>query len=212
MDLRQDEVLGGLIVGDVIPEQWGSPARRADFFDLKADLDAVFRLSGDASMFSFLPGDHPALHPGQSARIECAGKSVGYAGMLHPGFSSKLELNGNVFLFELAVQALTTGVLPAFSPLSKFPAIRRDLAVVVDEAVSFEQIRRCVVEAEPDLLRNVMLFDVYQGEKVDSRLKSLALGLILQASSQTLTDQDVEASIARILKQLAARFGARLRD
>jgi phenylalanyl-tRNA synthetase beta chain len=102
--------------------------------------------------------------------------------------------------------------LPAFSPLSRFPAIRRDLAILIDAEVPYERVRDCVAEAASDLLRDVVVFDVYQGENIDSGLKSLALGLILQASSQTLTDQDVEQAISRVLARLESELGARLRD
>jgi phenylalanyl-tRNA synthetase beta chain len=210
--LRQDRTLAGLLVGDVIPEQWGEPPRAADFFDAKADVEAVLCLAGGSTGSGFVPARHPALHPGQTARIERDGRQVGLLGMLHPALAADMDIAGNAFLFELALDVLADGVLPAFTPISKFPAIRRDLAIVVDRGLPYQKVRDCVSAAAPDLLRELLLFDVYQGEKIDSGLKSLALGLILQASSQTLTDKDVERIVGRILERLEVELGARLRD
>jgi len=210
--LRQENVLSGLVTGAALPEQWGAPSRSADFYDLKADLDAVLATTGAADAFRYIPAEHPALHPGQAARIEREGHLIGLMGMLHPGLSARLDMDGNAFLFEISLEAMGQGVLPAFKPLSKFPTVRRDLAVVLPEDVEHRRVHDCILAAEPELLRKIVLFDVYQGEKIDSGLKSLALGLIFQAPSQTLTDADVERAIARVLARLGDELGARLRD
>jgi phenylalanyl-tRNA synthetase beta chain len=186
--------------------------RSADFFDLKADLEAILGLTGDLASFCFLPAGHPALHPGQAARIERSGRGVGVMGMLHPGLAAELDIIGNAFLFQLEVEALGEGALPSFVSLSKFPTIRRDLAIVVNDEIPYQQVRECVTAAASDFLRDLVLFDVYQGDKIDSGTKSLALGLILQASSQTLTEQQVELTISRVLQRLETELGARLRD
>jgi phenylalanyl-tRNA synthetase beta chain len=211
-ELRQDMVLGGLVVGISAPEQWGMKARPADFYGAKADLEAVLGLTGRPDQFRFTAAEHPALHPGQAARIVDGGRAIGLLGMLHPAVAAELDINGNAFLFELELSALEPGRLPAFAPLSRFPAIRRDLAILVDADVSFDRVRDCVSAAASDLLRDLVLFDVYQGDKIDSGLKSLALGLILQASSQTLTDHEVEQTISRVLTCIESELGARLRD
>jgi phenylalanyl-tRNA synthetase beta chain len=112
----------------------------------------------------------------------------------------------------LDLEALSTGVLPRYSPISRFPAIRRDLALVLDESLPYEEVKRCVRSALPDFLRDLLLFDVYVGENIDSGRKSLALGLILQASSQTLTDESVDEAVALVLDRLQSELGARLRD
>lgn len=209
---RQDAILGGLAVGPVDPEQWGQSMRGGDFFDLKADVEAVLGLTGCPGVFAFVPAEHPALHPGQTARIERDGREVGILGMLHPALAERLDIGADAYLFELALEGLSAGRLPVFQPLSKFPSIRRDIAILVDAAVSRAQVEACIAAAEPDLLQEIVLFDVYQGDKIDAGRKSLALGLILQASSQTLTDQEVDRSIARILARLESDIGARLRD
>ena len=210
--LVQEPMIGGLVVGGVDPEQWGQPTRGAEFYDLKSDLESILAQSGAPEHFAFVPGSHPALHPGQTARIECQGRAVGMMGMLHPALAAELDLAGDAYLFELEQAALSTGVLPRFTPVSRFPAIRRDLALVIDGSVPFAAVEACVRAAASDLLRELVLFDVYAGANIDSGRKSLALGLILQASSQTLTDELVEGTVNRVLARLTSEFGARLRD
>jgi phenylalanyl-tRNA synthetase beta chain len=210
--LAQQPVISGLMTGPVYPEQWGQRARDADFFDLKSDVEALLALTGAEERFSFAPGSHPALHPGQTACVECLGAPVGLIGMLHPALTSKLDLGGDVFLFELELDPLATGSMPKFAPISRFPAIRRDIAIVVDQGVSDADVARCIRSAASDLLRDLILFDVYAGENIDSGRKSLAFGLILQASSQTLTDEEVEGTVSRVLARLESDLGARLRD
>jgi len=211
-ELAQNARLAGLVVGPSVPEQWGMPVRPVDFYSAKADLEAVLALTGDPDRFRFLPAEHPALHPGQTARIERDGRKIGLLGMLHPALAAELDIDGNAFLFEITLSELQGGRLPVFEPLSRFPAIRRDLAIVVDADVTYDQVRACAATAASDLLRDLILFDVYQGPKIDSGKKSLAFGLILQASSQTLTDQEIDETISRVLTQLESELGANLRD
>jgi phenylalanyl-tRNA synthetase beta chain len=210
--LTQEPGVGALVIGALDPEQWGQPVRPADFFDLKADLEAILALGGDPGRFQFVPDAHPALHPGQLARIALEGRTVGRIGMLHPRLASELDLVGDAYLFELDLAALDAGAIPRFSPISRFPAIRRDLALVLDEGIPYARVEACVRSALPDLLRDVTLFDVYQGANIDSGRKSLALGLILQASSQTLTDEAVDGAVALVLGRLQSELGALLRD
>jgi len=211
-ELQQHPMLAGLISGSVEPEQWGQGTRGADFFDLKGDLEALLALTGQPSELLFQPAQHPALHPGQSAQVECAGRPSGWIGMLHPQLQHKLDLPGDTFLFEIDLEVLGEGRLPAFQPLSKFPQIRRDIAIVADAATSYRQIRDLVADAAGEILKDIRLFDVYTGEHIESGRKSLALGLILQASSHTLTDEQVEDVVGRVLKTLETEIGAQLRD
>jgi phenylalanyl-tRNA synthetase beta chain len=210
--IRQEPMLSGLVAGPALPEQWGAAARPADFYDVKADVEAVLALTGAGEAFELVPGAHPALHPGQSARIERAGELVGWLGMVHPELEARLDLAGHTFVFELRIDGLLQGRLPSFEPLSRFPSIRRDLAIVVDRSVSYAQVRRCVERAAPDTLQAMRLFDVYTGDKVDSEARSLALGLILQDSSHTLTDEEVDAAMEAVLEALATDLGAALRE
>lgn len=211
-DIKQELMLAGLVSGALQPESWAAPERNVDFFDLKADLEALFALTGCADEFQFQAETHNALHPGQSARITRGDEQVGWIGKLHPQLEQKLDLSSGVYLFEIGLNRLMEGRLPAFKPLSKYPSIRRDIAIVVDQAVGFDQIRQTIRESVPEILREILIFDVYTGEKVDSGRKSLALGLILQESSHTLTDENVERVMAQIVAALVERYNAQLRD
>ena len=210
--LTQTPGLGGLICGSAAPEQWGQVTRPADFFDLKADVEALLALSVAPERFCFVPGSHPALHPGQTARIECAGQAIGLIGMLHPSLATRLDLGGDCYLFELDLAPLSPGRLPAYRPISRYPSIRRDIAILVDAEVSHAAVADCIRAAAGELLRDLVLFDVYTGKNIESGRKSLALGLILQASSQTLTDDVIDETMGRILARLTSELGARLRD
>ncbi|MEJ1411416.1 MAG: phenylalanine--tRNA ligase subunit beta [Candidatus Sedimenticola sp. (ex Thyasira tokunagai)] len=210
--IDQDIMLAGLITGPAAPEQWGDPARKVDFYDLKADIEAVLELTGCPGTFTFVAAEHPSLHPGQSARIMRGDEALGWIGMLHPELEKKLGLNERAYLFEVKKDGALDGCLPAFKPLSKYPSIRRDIAVVVDESVSFGAIRDAVREMAPEILQDILIFDVYTGEKVDSGRKSLALGLILQETSHTLTDQEVDDVMGGVLETLTNQFSAQLRD
>ncbi len=211
-EIRQDSMLSGLISGEIVSEQWGEEARNVDFFDLKADLEAVLGLTGSPEVYEFIPGEHPSLHPGQTARIERNGETVGWIGMLHPALGDKLDLSGDTFLFEIRLDLVCGEQLPAFTPISKYPSIRRDLSILVDEGVTFRQISDCIRRVAPEILQDIRLFDVYTGKNIDFGRKSLALGLILQETSHNLTDVDAEGVMARILDALRDDLNAQLRE
>lgn len=210
--LVQEPMLAALAIGERLPEQWGGSGGLMDFHHMKGDLYAVVELTGQAAEFQTSPGSHPALHPGACARIERAGALAGWIGLLHPALAKQLELPDACYLFELRLAALAEGRLPVHAPLSKFPSIRRDLALVVDRATPYAEIAAAARAAAGEWLRELLVFDVYAGEKIDSGRKSIGLGLILQAYSQTLTDQDVEGAVSRVLNQLELDFGAKLRS
>ncbi len=210
--LEQNAKLAGLVVGFSAPVQWGMQVRPVDFYSAKADLEAVLNLTGNPERFRFFPARHPALHPGQTACIEHDGHKIGMLGMLHPALAAELDINGNAFLFEIALTELQTGLPQVFEPLSRFPAIRRDLAIVVAADVTYDQVRACAASAASDLLKDLILFDVYHGPEIDSGGESLAFGLILQASSRTLTDREVDATISSVLARIKSELGATLRD
>jgi len=211
-DIKQEMPLAGLVCGAAQAEQWGVPVRTVDFFDLKADVEAVLSISRAAAPVEFRPAQHPALHPGQCAEIVRGDRVIGLLGLLHPEAEKRLDLTGPVYLFELLMEALGEAALPAFAPLSKFPSIRRDLAIVVARDLPYNRVEDCVRAAAPAIVQEIRLFDVYTGEQIDSELKSLALGLILQDSSDTLTEQRVDEAMSGILTALASELNARLRD
>ena len=207
--VRQPGMIGAIAAGSAVPEQWTHRSRAVDFYDVKGDVEALLALSGQAA--EFIEGSHPALHPGQTAAIVRGGERIGTMGTLHPELASEFKLDSAV-LFELHLEAVSTGTLPRFEALSKFPAVRRDLSVVLPETVSASAVRECVGQTGIDMLKNLELFDVYHGEGIDFRMKSISLGLIFQSSSRTLDDTEVNADLAIILDSLARKLGAVLRE
>ena len=211
-DIQQENRLSGVVYGGVEPEQWGSASRRVDFYDVKGDVEALFALTRRSEKFRFVAESHPALHPGQSARIYFEERPVGWLGAIHPTLERELDLHGQTYVFEIEASALCTKNVAKFTEISKFPAIRRDLAVVVGEEVSASAVLDCIRGVAPSSLLNLKLFDVYQGEHIDSGRKSLALGLTLQAQSRTLTDEEVDAAIETVVTTLSTKLGATLRE
>lgn len=209
--LEQRNTLAGLVLGAALGEQWGEKGRRADFFDVKADVEAILGLTGRASV-RFRAAAHHALHPGQSAEILIGGDGAGWLGMLHPQIERELGFEQPVFLFELDAGALLQRDLPRFATLSRFPHVRRDLALVVERAVPVADLLEVAAASGGTLVRDTVLFDVYQGAGVEAGKKSVALGVTLQDAEDTLTDDRVDEVMARIVERLAADFGAKLRE
>ncbi|MGB5571122.1 MAG: phenylalanine--tRNA ligase subunit beta [Sedimenticolaceae bacterium] len=211
-ELRQLPKLAGLIYGEAKAEQWGLPAHGADFFDLKADLESVLHQVADPGEFRFGAAENPVLHPGQSARVLRNAVPIGWIGLLHPAAQKALDVPAGVFLFEVELLPLRLGGIPKFEALSKFPSIRRDFSLMVDRDLPYQTVLDCVRDAAPPIVKDIQLFDVYTGKNIDSSLKSLALSLILQESSHTLTDSEVEEASSTVLGALADRLAAKLRD
>ena len=209
---KEVNMVSGLVSGPLSDEQWGRKSVVADFFDIKSDVETILRLSGAFHEFRFESSAHSALHPGQSARILRNGQPVGWVGALHPEAQAKLGLRHPAFMFELAVNATTAANMPVFSPISKFPRVRRDLAIVLPEGIAAEDIVSTARSVAGQLLVDCRLFDVYQGSGIDSGLKSVALGLILQESSRTLTDQEADQVVTAVGEALKNEFGAQIRD
>lgn len=210
--VREEEVLAGVVTGTAWPEQWGTAAREVDFYDLKGDVEALLGVTGRTGEARFLPAEHPALHPGQSAAIQVGGEEIGRMGVLHPLVQDRLGLDQRAILFELDTAALMTARVPRFKEISRFPAIRRDLSITVPEEVSAQRVLDAVRESVGKLLVHLELFDEYRGEGIDSGRKSLSLGLTLQDSSRTLKDEEVDVLQARVVAALQAQLGARLRS
>ncbi|MCR3828308.1 phenylalanine--tRNA ligase subunit beta, partial [Pseudomonas aeruginosa] len=209
--LKQEAMLAGAICGKRLPEGWANGRDGVDFFDAKADVEAVLASAGALGDFSFVPGEHPALHPGQTARIEREGRLVGYLGALHPELAKKLDLEQPVFLFELLLAEVVDGHLPKFRELSRFPEVRRDLALLVDQDVPAQDILTQIRAAAGEWLTDLRLFDVYHGKGIDPHRKSLAVGLTWQHPSRTLNDDEVNSTTQNIVTSLEERFNATLR-
>ena len=209
--LKQEPMLAGVVCGSRLPEGWAQGRETVDFFDVKADVEAVLGFAGALDAFTFVPGQHPALHPGQTARIERNGQEVGYLGALHPELVKSLGLDRAVFVFELVLAEVSEGRLPKFQELSRFPEVRRDLALLADRDVAASSVLAVIRENAGEWLTDLRLFDVYQGKGIDPHRKSLAVGLTWQHPSRTLNDDEVNATTQTILTSLEQRLNATLR-
>lgn len=199
--------IAGICYGTAVPEQWGETARKVDFYDVKADVEALTR-----GCARFVADHHPALHPGQSARIEVNGMAVGWIGGLHPKWQQHHQLPSGAVLFELDLEPLLDIGLPRFTEVAKFPPVRRDLAVVVDEFVPAQALIDAMNEESVSAVNEVALFDQYRGKGVPEGKKSLAFLVVMQDTQKTLTDEDADAAVARLLSAMAQKHGAVLRS
>ena len=187
-----------------------------DFYDVKADVEALLEGTGDRGAFAFEAAALACLHPGRSARLvrrgaTTAGNAVGWIGELHPRLVRELGFASAPILFEIDFASLRVE-LPHAREISRFPQVRRDIAVVVDEAVTSTALRERVTLTGSKVLREARIFDVYRGGGVEEGRKSVALGLIFQDNSRTLTDEDVDRLVASIVADLTAHLGARIRE
>lgn len=210
-ETHQQKMLAGLALGDAYSEQWGENARKVDFFDVKADIQAIFALTGCDVQFRF--AQQSALHPGQTAEIlSPEGKEIGWLGMLHPNLEKQLGFDTQVFLFELDQSLVLSKRIPVFKSLSKYPSVRRDLALIVKEDVAASEIINCIKSSAEPALQEVIIFDIYRGKGVEEGSKSMALSLIMQDDTQTLTDSEIDAIVSRLLTLLTNEKNAKLRD
>ncbi|MFJ4373382.1 phenylalanine--tRNA ligase subunit beta [Pseudomonas japonica] len=209
--LQQQPMLAGVVCGSRLPEGWANGRDGIDFFDVKADVEALLNSSGSLNEFTFSAGKHPALHPGQTALIERNGREVGYLGALHPELARTLGLDRTVFAFELVLGEVVEGRLPKFHELSKFPEVRRDLALVAGRDVASSAVLEVIRDNAGEWLTDLRLFDVYQGKGIDPDRKSLAVGLTWQHPSRTLNDDEVNAATQNILASLEQRLNTTLR-
>ncbi len=210
--LREVESLAGVVTGSALPEQWGSGRDPVDFFDVKSDLLAVLSLAGDTAQIRFEPDSLSCLHPGRSARIFRDASPIGWLGELHPQIIRAINFSSTAYVFDLDVELAFTANALEFREISKFPSLRRDLAVVVDESVTLAVLRENVTVSASGLLRELRVFDVYRGPGVETTRKSIALGLILQDSSRTLTDVDADAVVMKVVARLRDVLSATIRD
>lgn len=210
--LLQDTVISGIVVGEAAQNQWDGDGRLVDFFDLKADVELLTKAGIHEQEFLYRAATHPALHPGQSARLFKGNAPVGWLGCLHPEIARKLDIEGSVQLFEIDLPALSQGVIPQYVEASRFPSIRRDLALLVDKAVAVEELIQCCKKSANKLLQDIWLFDQYQGTGIATNERSLGLALILQAKDRTLTDVEAAQIMNKVIADLASQVGARLRD
>ena len=197
--------------GSQIPEQWSRQAENVDFFDIKGDVESILALSLQSGTYSFVADVHPALQKGQSARIIRAGVTIGWIGALAANVQQKIDISGKIYLMELDLQSLEAAKLPVYHELSRYPSVRRDLAIVVDSNQEAGVIEERIKQEAGELLKEMLIFDVYQGQNIQKTKKSLALGLTFQHPSRTLTDEEINSIIDNCIKVLEAQFNAELR-
>jgi len=210
--LVESQGIAGLVTGTALPEQWGVENRAADFYDIKSEVESLFALTGRQCAISYVAAAHDALHPGRSAAIFDGKVRVGWIGQLQPELARKLDLREAPWVFEVGIDPSFQSEVPVFKEISKFPAIRRDLAVVVDESVTLDELRESVNLAAKGLLREFAVFDVYRGKGVERGRKSIALGLILQETSRTLTDEEADTVVAAVIERVKGDLKAGIRE
>jgi phenylalanyl-tRNA synthetase beta chain len=210
--LREIETLAGVAAGARWPEQWASVREGLDFYDVKGDVSALLSLTGDAHSVRFIADSLHCLHPGRTARIFRDSTPIGWLGELHPQLVKSLDLPNAVFLFELEISSAFMSKPPQLKEISRFPSVRRDLAIIVDEAVPLAVLQENVTVSASGLLSELRVFDVYRGPSIDLGRKSIALGLILQDSSRTLTDVEADAVVTAVVARLRDVLSATIRD
>jgi phenylalanyl-tRNA synthetase beta chain len=206
--LQQRLAIAAVASGERLPENWTSDGGPLDFYDLRGDVEALLDGGQGMARLTVAPAVNPALHPGQSAVLRVDGQDAGWLGALHPQLEAALDLQGPVYLFEFDVEMISRKNLPSFKALSKFPEVRRDIAVLVDCTMPADTVLETARSAAGTLLVDLKLFDVYRGQGIDENQKSLALGVVLQDRERTLTDAEVGAVVDGIVAALAAHCGA----
>ncbi|MDH3510339.1 MAG: phenylalanine--tRNA ligase subunit beta [Gammaproteobacteria bacterium] len=211
-DIIEENVVSGLAAGQAEPEQWDGSRRAADLFDIKADIESLFAQTGKATEFEFCATDHTALRPGRSAQILRSGEPIGWLGELHPSLTKKLDLAVAPILFEISLEPALAAKITEYEGISKYPAVRRDIAAIVSCDLPVASIEKAVREAAGPSLRDSMIFDVYEGKNIETGYKSVALGLILQETSRTLTDADADDIRRAVIDRLSSDFNATIRE
>lgn len=209
-EVLQPTMLGAVVWGRRHPETWNLAEGSVDFFDLKGDVERLISWTGRRDL-TFARAEDPVLHPGQSADILAGGEAVGRLGRLHPEIEQHLDVNGEVYLLEIRADAVLSHARRRHSVVSRYPSVRRDLAIVVPESVAAAEIVQILSQSLKEVLVDLRLFDVYQGKGIDSTEKSLGVGLTLQKASATLTEEEIGQHMQNAVEALAKEAGARLR-
>lgn len=210
-ELQEKASVGGLITGEFGHLDWSLPTYLVDFFDMKGDLEALFRQLKVVD-YSFVKAEHDALHPGQSAQIIINDKPAGWIGVLHPRFMNELDLNHDVILFELTLNELTPKV-PAYRRLSKYPHVRRDISFLINNDISAADIEKTIHSVlEQNIVKSFNVFDAYHGKEIPSGQKSLAIALFLQEDTRTLIDEEINSVVSKLVNELKLKFNIILRE
>ena len=216
-EIIEKDMISGVAWGRLFPEHWADSSgsdknQPVDFFDIKNDVEALLMLAGSDIALDYVACEHPALRPGRTARIDRDGQAIGWLGELHPRVARRLGIGGAPVLFELQAHVALAARLPEYESVSRFPSVRRDIAVIVAEAVTAGEIAAEVKMAAGELLQDLNVFDVYRGDSIEKGLKSVALGLILQETSRTLTDLEVDSVVNAVIERLSSKLNASIRE
>jgi phenylalanyl-tRNA synthetase beta chain len=211
-DILEEMLVSGLAAGQSEPEQWDGRKKAVDVFDIKADLEGLFAQTGSAEEFDFCAAEHAALRPGRSASILRSGEHVGWLGELHPALAKQLDLAAAPVLFEFSLEPALAAQVAKCRAISRYPAIRRDIAAIVSSDLPVAAMEKAVREVGGPRLREAVIFDVYAGKNIEDGYKSVALGLILQETSRTLTDADADDIRRAVIDRLSSEFNATIRE
>ncbi len=204
---QQIEKVVGICYGDALEEQWGVTSRNVDYFDIKMDIESVYL----PQKVTFNKCEHHALHPGKSAQIIIDNHVVGWLGELHPRLQTQYDLPRPVILFELSLDSLDRKHLSKAKVLSKFPPVYRDIAIVISEHVTNDQLLKTMKDEQLHIVKDIYLFDYYSGKSLEQGKKSYAYRILLQDNEKTLTDQEVEVAILKLISVLQVKYDAKLR-
>lgn len=210
--VSQQPMIAGVLAGRRVEEHWDGNDSAVDFFDAKADVEALLALTGRKDDVTFEAAQHSALHPGMSAKVLLGGEEIGFIGALHPQFNKLLGVNGRPFVFELQLTAISQRKLPQAQPVSKYPSNRRDIAITVRDELSVGAILSYIEKIGVNQLVGLNLFDVYKGKGIEPGFKSLALSLLLQDPDKTLEETEIQQAVDTVVKGLESEFGAALRE
>ena len=208
--IDQQPMLAGIVAGSQLSENWANGRRDADFYDVKGELESLFQLLG--VNIRFAAGSHPALHPGQTAQLFLEDQPVGWLGAMHPLVQKKLDVDGTILMFELFLNPILSGYVPNFKEFSKFPEVRRDLAIIIGNEIAFADVDRVVRNNAGNRLTALRAFDVYEGEKLGEGKRSLALSLFWQHPERTLNDDEVHELFDGVVSALQKELEATLRS
>ncbi|WP_286272717.1 phenylalanine--tRNA ligase subunit beta [Thalassotalea hakodatensis] len=210
--VRQQQMIAGVVSGNRNQEHWDMEKSASDFYDIKADVESLLARTANSQAYTFERGQHDALHPGQTAAILKNGELIGHVGTLHPELERKLGLNGRTLVFELLLSEISTLNIPLAGDISRFPANRRDIAVIVEESVDAKKVLQLIENVGGNYLVDLNLFDVYRGNGINDGFKSLAIAMILQDHEKTLEEKDINDVVNRVVETLKDELNASLRD
>jgi phenylalanyl-tRNA synthetase beta chain len=210
--VREPRRIAGITLGPRLPEQWGAKSEASDFFDLKSDVMAILSLSNATEGLEFVAEALPCLHPGRAAAVKRDGAVIGWLGEMHPQLVRELDLPAAPLLFELDLAGATRHEVPKAAGISRFPQVRRDLSVTLPEATPLSLLQARATVSAGSLLRELRVFDVYQGPGIETGRKSIAFGLIFQDNNRTLRDDEADQLVAGIAADLKQHLDAKLRD